>query len=245
MTAISNVNGVFAPLSDSNSVGRSSVHKNPMSLAQLTKTVGILALTLSGGGQTVNARNLFNNVRGLKEGEYRPKPYDYVSTCESGVVETYLEGLNYEDCMVQEEAAIQTIQQNLPLDETKKCYTIAGYTSVGFLGGSVLSTIGCTSAGLSAALASVSLGVVSVVATSICGIWHGNIKARLSDSRDVAVKCCQFFPKQADVDTKRLEGTNSSGNVSVTEPPMALTAPVTPVNGSHATSPTANSSSSG
>lgn len=213
MTLVSNVNGASASLSDSNSVARPGARKNPMSLAHLAKTAGVLALALSGGGQVAGARNSFGHGRDLQiiHPEYRG-PYDYASVCDSGIVSLIDDGLSYEDCMTKEATSLEATRQNSAHETTKKCYTVAGYMTAGLVGTSGLATIGGTSAGLLMAGGGAALSAISLIVTSVCGIWHRVENVRLEESKDAASKCCRLLPKQADMDAKKDGGNKPATN---------------------------------
>ena len=209
MTAITAAN-VF----NSHCVGSAgSVHDQSssrgFSLSRLGKTVGLLGLALFGGAQSAQA---FKGDRRLMDASIEPKPipYDYDSVCDDGLSTPYVQGTNYEACMAAENAQIDAIRQNKDerLGQTKRCYTISGYSAAALFGNSVLGTGAALLLSSQTAsellLRSVSstfcLGIVALVPTTVCGAIHSNIKVRLEDSREKAKECCKVFPTQEELE---------------------------------------------
>ncbi|MBU0542224.1 MAG: hypothetical protein KKC58_07490 [Gammaproteobacteria bacterium] len=200
MTAVSSVNvSSQSPVDALSHPAQSRSARSP-SLLHLVKAAGVLALALSGGAQAAGLRSFPNDRRLLQSGDQPtvPEPYDYNSICKSGILDSYAEGLNYEDCITQEKASIDSIEKTKPLASLKKCYQVSGYLTAALMGAGLLSSMTCTDAGMIIGGTSGSLGVVALIPTAVCGGMYAHIGGRLKQSREVAEKCCRFFPKKAD-----------------------------------------------
>ena len=171
------------------------------SLLHLVKAAGVLALALSGGAKAAGLQSSPHDRRLLQTADQPilPEPYDYDSICKSGILDSYAEGLNYEDCITQEKASIDSIEKTKPLATLKKCYQVSGYLTAALMGAGLLSSMTCTDAGMIVGGTSGSLGVVALIPTAVCGGMYAHIGGRLKQSREVAEKCCRFFPKNADM----------------------------------------------
>lgn len=166
--------------------------------SQLVKATGVLALMLSGSVQAAGTRSAFMQGRELQDsGHVHPQPYDYDSICKSGILDSYVQGLNYEDCIEQEKETINRIRQGTKANYTERCYKVSGYVTAGLSGLGMMSLC-LGEAGAIPGISSLILGSGSLLATTVCGLWNSNIEGRLKDSRDVAEKCCRFFPKKED-----------------------------------------------
>lgn len=201
MNAVLSVNTSSQPPVDAGNYSAQSRSARSPSLLHLVKAAGVLALALSGGAQAAGVRSFPNDRRLLQSAEYPvlPKPYDYDSICKSNILDSYVEGLNYEDCITQEKATIDLIEKSKPLAKLKKCYQVSGYLAAGLTGLGLLSSMTCSDAGGVVASISGSLGITALLPTAVCGAMHGHISGRLKRSREAAEKCCRFFPKKADI----------------------------------------------
>ena len=201
MTAVLSVNTSSQSPVDASSHSAQSRSARSPSLLHLVKAAGVLALALSGGAQAAGLRSFPNDRRLLQSADQPtvPEPYDYNSICKSGILDSYAEGLNYEDCITQEKASIDLVKNTKPLATLKKCYQVSGYLAAALTGVGLLSSMTCTDAGMMVGGTSGSLGVVALIPTAVCGGMYAHIGGRLKQSREVAEKCCRFFPKKADM----------------------------------------------
>ena len=201
MTAVSSVNISSQSSVDAPSHAAQSRSARSPSLLHLVKAAGVLALALSGGAQAAGVRSFPNDRRLLQSADQPtvPEPYDYDSICKSGILDSYSEGLNYEDCITQEKASIDLVKKTKPLAALKKCYQVSGYLAAGLMGVGLLSSMTCSTAGSIVASVGGSLGITALIPTAVCGSMHAHISGRLKQSREVAEKCCRFFPKKADI----------------------------------------------
>lgn len=201
MTVALSVNTLSQPPVDAGGYSVQSRSSRSPGLLHVVKAAGVLALALSGGAQATGIRGSSHDKRLLQSADQPtvPKPYDYDSICKSGILDSYAEGLNYEDCITQENASINSLENTKPLATLKKCYQISGYLSAGLMGVGLLSSMTCSSAGVMAGIVSGSLGISALIPTAVCGGMYAHIEGRLKQSREVAEKCCRFFPKKADI----------------------------------------------
>ena len=205
MTAVSNVNVLSQSHIDSSSHSAQRRPARSPSLLHLVKAAGVLALSLSGGVQAAGLRGFQTDRRVLLQGNYpvEPEPYDYGSLCKSGIPDSYVEGMNYEDCMTQENASIDSIEKTKPLATLKKCYEVSGYLGAALTGTGLLSCMTCSDAGTKVGLVSGSLGTMAIIPTAVCGSMHAHIEGRLQQSREAAEKCCQSLPNKADMEARK------------------------------------------
>lgn len=201
MTEVSSVKTSSPSIVDSRSHSIQSRSTRSPSLLHLVKAAGVLALALSGGAQAAGLRSLPNDRRLLQAADQPviPKPYDYDSICKSGILDSYAEGLNYEDCIQQEKASIDLVEKTKPLATLKKCYQVSGYLAAALFGVGLFSSMTCSKTGTIVGSASGALGATALIPTSVCGGMYAHIGGRLKQSREVAEKCCRFFPKKADM----------------------------------------------
>lgn len=205
MTAVLSVNtSSQSPVDASSDSAQGRSARSP-SLLHLVKAAGVLALALSGGAQAAGLRSSTHDRRLLQSAEQPtiPVPYDYDSICKSGILDSYSEGLNYEDCITQEKASIDLVKKTKPLAALKKCYQVSGYLAAGLMGVGLLSSMTCSTAGSIVAGVGGSLGITALIPTAVCGSMHAHISGRLKQSREVAEKCCGFFPKTADMKARQ------------------------------------------
>ena len=196
---------------DSINQSRQGASQKGASPLKLAKTVGVLALALSGGARSAQAAGVEGNRRLMEVayGEVKPRPYDYGSVCDDGLSTPYVQGTNYEDCMAAEKAQIDTIRQSKDqrLGQLKRCYTISGYLAAALVGSTVVglgvvpTTDSQAANDLIAAggVSSFCLGFAAIIPTTVCGAMYSNIKARFSDSRAKAEECCKVFPTQEEL----------------------------------------------
>ena len=212
MTSISSVAPPLAgSTAESANSSRSSGSSRGTSLGKILKTAGVLALALSGGAQ---ARPLdsFSHTRNLNQGgeDYSPAPYGYKTLCESGIIDHYAKGMSYEDCLVDENTAINQVKDSKPLALLKRCYTGSGSLSAALTGVSLASLIGCTEPGAVMSAISISLAGVALLPTTICGGVYATINSRIRDSRGEADECCKHFPTQAVVHANEAKAAASN-----------------------------------
>lgn len=198
MTTISNVGIPSACNTDSSASSRQGSSRRSASLGQILKTAGVLALALSGGAQA-RPIDSFTHTRNLNQGgeDYSPSPYGYKTLCESGIIDHYAKGMSYEDCLVEENTAIDKVKDSKPLALLKRCYTGSGSLSAALTGVSLASLIGCTEPGAVMSAISISLAGVALLPTTICGGVYATINSRIRDSRGEADDCCKHFPTLA------------------------------------------------
>ena len=202
------------------------------SLGTILKTAGLLALALTGGAQ---ARPLdsFSHTRNLNQGgeDYSPEPYGYKTLCKSGIIDHYAKGMSYENCLLEENTAINEIKDSKPLALLKRCYTGSGSLSAALTGVSLASLIGCTEPGAVMSAISISLAGVALLPTTICGGVYATINSRIRDSRGEADECCKHFPTQAIVqanaekaatNTTATVGAPAASNISQALVPAAV-----------------------
>ncbi|BET25605.1 hypothetical protein EV673_1304 [Limnobacter thiooxidans] len=199
MTTISNVGVQSVSNTDSSASSRQGSSRHSASLGQILKTAGVLALALSGGAQA-RPMDSFSHARNLNQdgngGDYH-SPYGYKTLCESGIIDHYAKGMSYEDCLVEENTAIDKIKDSKPLALLKRCYTGSGSLSGALTGVSLASLIGCTGPGAVMSAISISLAGVALLPTTICGGVYATIRSRIRDSREEADDCCKHFPTLA------------------------------------------------
>lgn len=202
MTAVSNVNVLSQSHIDSSSHSAQRRPARSPSLLHLVKAAGVLALSLSGGVQAAGLRGFQTDRRVLLQGNFPvvPKPYDYDSLCKSGILDSYVEGMNYEDCITQENASIDSIEKTKPLATLKKCYEVSGYLTAALTGTGLLSYLTFSDAGRIVGFVTGSLGIAALIPTAICGGIHVQVEGRLQQSRKAAEKCCQSLPYKADME---------------------------------------------
>jgi hypothetical protein len=196
---------------DSLNQSRQGASQKGASPLKLAKTVGVLALALSGGARSAQAAGVEGNRRLMEVAydEVKPRPYDYGSVCDDGLSTPYVQGTNYEDCMAAEKAQIDTIRQSKDqrLGQLKRCYTISGYLAAALFGSTVVGLGAGPSIDSEAAKALIAassatnfcLGFAAIIPTTVCGAMYSNIKARFSDSRAKAEECCKVFPTQEEL----------------------------------------------
>lgn len=196
---------------DSLNQSRQGASQKGSSPLKLAKTVGVLALALSGGARSAQAAGVEGNRRLMEVAydEVKPRPYDYGSVCDDGLSTPYVQGTNYEDCMAAEKAQIDTIRQSKDqrLGQLKRCYTISGYLAAALFGSTVVGLGAGPSIDSEAAKALIAassatnfcLGFAAIIPTTVCGAMYSNIKARFSDSRAKAEECCKVFPTQEEL----------------------------------------------
>ncbi|MCZ8015875.1 MAG: hypothetical protein O9274_09275 [Limnobacter sp.] len=217
MTMISGAGITTAGNTDSSTSSRQGSSRRSASLGQILKTAGVLALALSGGAQARPVES-FSHGRNLnQDGGDRDShsPYGYKTLCESGIIDHYAKGMSYEDCLVEENKVINEVKDSKPLALLKRCYTGSGSLSAALTGTSLLSLIGCSSAGQAISVASISLAGVALIPTTICGGVFATIKSRIRDSRTEAKECCKNFPTQAVVQANAAKAANDTANVTV------------------------------
>lgn len=212
MTTISNVGMFSADQIDSSATSRQGSSRRSASVGQILKTAGVLALALSGGAQA-RPMDSFSHTRNLKQeggGGDTYSPYGYKTLCESGIFDHYAKGMSYEDCMIEENTAIDKVKDSKPLTLLKRCYTGSGSLSAALTGTSLLSLIGCSSAGQAISVTSISLAAVALLPTTICGGVYSTINSRIRDSRTEAKDCCKHFPTEAVVQANAAKAAASN-----------------------------------
>lgn len=169
-----------------------NIKSSTMSVPRIGKTLGTLALLLSGG--QADASTTFNPARRLLEGGAHTDqgliPYHYDSLCHDGIIQAHIDGLTKEGCMDKEQEKIDAIRAGKPLGKLKDCYTISGYLSAALTGASVIGGVSGSAVVMSTALCSAFVGLIP---TAVCGGISNTIKGRLHDSRKAAEQCCKYF----------------------------------------------------
>lgn len=165
---------------DSLNQSRQGASQKGASPLKLAKTVGVLALALSGGARSAQAAGVEGNRRLMEVAydEVKPRPYDYGSVCDDGLSTPYVQGTNYEDCMAAEKAQIDTIRQSKDqrLGQLKRCYTISGYLAAALFGSTVVGLGAGPSIDSEAAKALIAassatnfcLGFAAIIPTTVC-----------------------------------------------------------------------------
>lgn len=224
MTTISNVGIPSACDTDSSASSRQGSSRRSASLGQILKTAGVLALALSGGAQA-RPIDSFTHTRNLNQGgeDYSPSPYGYKTLCESGIIDHYAKGMSYEDCLVEENTAIDKVKDSKPLALLKRCYTGSGSLSAALTGVSLASLIGCTEPGAVMSAISISLAGVALLPTTICGGVYATINSRIRDSRGEADDCCKHFPTLAVVQANEAKAaaSNAANSTATASVPAA------------------------
>ena len=200
------------------------VASNSMSISHIGKTLGTLALLLSGG--QAGASNL--STQGRRPLEFSgasyplpPAPYEYPSLCNSGVVQAHIDGLTQEVCLDKEYKQIDVIRDTKPLGVLKNCYSISGYLSAGLLAGSIG---GCIGGSVSIAGTSGVLAFLGLIPTTVCGTVYRVIGNRLEGTRKVAELCCRNFVSEESL------AQNSNSTANTTTPSDRLLPVVTATN---------------
>lgn len=202
------------------------------SLSKLTKTVGVLALLLSGGARAENPP-VFQGNRRLLIGHLiatLSKNYEYASVCDNDIAEARLNGTSYEDCMAQEEVQLDAMQERKEgrLGLLKRCYTISGYLSAAMFGTSFVSCAAVMAdERVRGGVPALGLGVggtFALVPTIVCGIGSNIVKGNIKGARLEAKECCDNFPTQEELAAST--GNTDNSTLVSTPPPANNSMPI-------------------
>ncbi len=186
-----------------------NLKSSTMSVPRIGKTLGTLALLLSGG--QAEASTTFNPGRRLLDGGAHTDesliPYHYDSLCHDGIIQAHIDGLTKEGCLDKEQEKIDAISAGKPLGLLKNCYTISGYLSAALTGAGLVGGVSGSPVVMSSALCS---ALVGLIPTAVCGGVSNTIKGRLHDSRKVAEQCCKYFVSEENTANNTTSTFNST-----------------------------------